>query len=95
MARCEKCGKETKDTFVTIYGEQRCDLCYDDYIMTDKGKVEYLVGLVSAGQLNIKDYDSDFLGHVAVCWKKYRDELCLTMKAIKIIEDKAHELGLL
>lgn len=94
MKRCEKCGKPIKEVYTTIYGENCCEHCYDDHLMTDKGKPEYLFGIVS-GQLNTNDYDSDFLGHVAVCWKKYRDELCLTMKAIKIIEDKAHELGLL
>ena len=94
MARCEKCGKATYDISVNLYGEQRCDLCYDDYLMTDRGKPEYLFGIVT-GQLELKDYDSDFLGHVAACWKKYRDQLKLTNTERRIIESTAIGMGLL
>ena len=94
MAYCVKCGKEIKELFVTAYGKIRCDICYDDYLMTDKGKVDYFVGLVN-GILSIEDYDADFLGYLSVCWRKYRNELGLTMQAIQEIEEKAKQLGLL
>lgn len=94
MERCVKCGKELRTFSETIYGEKRCVDCFDDYLMTDKGKPEYLLGIVS-GELDIEDYDADFLGHVAVCWRKYRDEFNLTLKDLYEIEAKARELGLL
>ena len=94
MERCAKCGKELKTFSETAYGEKRCPDCFDDHLMTDKGKVEYLIGLCT-GELEMKDYDADFLGHVAVCWCKYRDELDLTLSQLFKIEEKARALGLL
>lgn len=95
MERCTKCSKILdKEFFKTLYGEVRCADCYDDYLMTDKGKVEYLIGLAS-GELELKDYDADFLGHVSVCWRKYKDELNLPLCFIKEVEEKACELGIL
>lgn len=94
MARCDKCGKALGAYSTTAYGEIRCVDCWDDYLMTDKGKVEYLIGLCN-GELDMKDYDADFLGYVGVCWKKYRDELDLVACEIRLIENKAAALGLL
>jgi hypothetical protein len=62
--------------------------------MTDKGKVEYLLGIVR-GEFPMDYYDADFLGYVAVCWRKYRDEFNLTLRDLYEIEAKAEELGLL
>ena len=94
MKCCVKCGKETENILTTVFGEDRCEFCYDDYLMTDKGKVEYFVGIVT-GDLLMEDYDADFLIHVAACWKKYRDELFLSIKTIRLVELEAVELGLL
>lgn len=94
MKRCAKCGKETENILTTVYGEDRCELCYDDYLMTDKGKAEYFVGIVT-GDLSIEDYDADFLCHVIACWRKYRDELILSIKTIRLIEMEAAKIGLL
>ena len=66
MKFCVKCGKPVDEPITTAYGDKRCPDCFDDYLMTDRGKVEYFIGLAN-GELNIKDFDADFLGHVAVC----------------------------
>ena len=94
MLRCDKCGTTSGEILPTVYGELRCERCYDDYLMTDRGKVEYLIGIVT-GALSIDDYDADFLGYVAVCWNRYRDELPLSNKDIAEIEILAAYLGLL
>lgn len=94
MERCEKCSKTLGEHFVTAYGEKRCEDCWDDYLMTDRGKVEYFIGICKE-DYPISDFDADFLGHVAVCWIKYRDELNMTLPEINRIETKARELGLL
>jgi DNA-directed RNA polymerase subunit RPC12/RpoP len=94
MIHCSKCWKEIENIFITAYGEARCEDCYDDYLMTDKGKVEYFIGIVT-GELPISDYDADFLGHVSVCWRKYRDELPMSNKDIAQLEIQAICLGLL
>lgn len=92
--KCDKCGKLVGEHFRTSYGEKRCETCYDDHLMTDKGKVEYFIGLAE-GDLVIDDYDADFLGHVSACWQKYRWELNLTVRDLKHIEDNAKFIGLL
>jgi hypothetical protein len=94
MERCAKCGKVLRSFSRTAYGENRCLDCFDDYLMTDKGKVEYLIGIVE-GELDLKDYDADFLGLVAVCWNKYKEKLNLSIPKIIEIETKAEQLGIL
>lgn len=94
MERCAKCGKELRTFSRTAYGENRCLDCWDDYLMTDKGKVEYLIGLTT-GELDLKDYDADFLGHVAVCWNKYKEQLNISIQQIIAIEEKAECMGIL
>ena len=94
MERCAKCGKELRTFSRTAYGENRCLDCFDDYLMTDKGKVEYLIGIVK-GELDIKDYDADFLGYVAVCWNKYKEQLNISVQEIITLEEQAEVLGIL
>lgn len=95
MEYCAKCGKPLEgEFFKTAYGEERCTDCYDDYLMTDKGKVEYLIGIVRE-DFPMYDFDADFLGHVVVCWKKYKDQLNMKLPEINRIEAKARVLGLL
>jgi hypothetical protein len=62
--------------------------------MTDKGKVEYLVGIVR-GDYPMDYFDADFLGHVATCWRRYIYEINLTDDEMAEIEAKAVALGLL
>lgn len=94
MERCAKCGKVLRTFSRTAYGENRCPECFDDYLMTDRGKVEYLIGITS-GELDIEDYDADFLGHVAVCWNKYKEKLNISIQQVIAIEEKAEQLGIL
>ena len=43
---CEKCAKQTNDTLVNVFSEELCEDCWDDYLMTDRGKLEYFIGIV-------------------------------------------------
>lgn len=94
MKHCIKCDRKVPDLFTSLYGETMCEFCWDEYLMTDKGKVEYLVGIVR-GDYPMEYYDADFLGHVVVCWNKYRCELKITNGELMHIEEKAREIGLL
>ena len=91
---CAKCGKPLGSYSTTAYGEVRCLDCFDDHLMTDRGKVEYFIGLCT-GELEMKDYDADFLGHVSVCWQKYRAQLDMSIAEVNLLEAKAKELGIL
>ena len=94
MERCCKCGKLLDEVLITAYGEKRCENCWDDYLMTDMGKVEYFVGICRE-DYPMSDFDADFLGWVSSCWNKYRDHLHFSENKIRGIEAKARELGLL
>jgi hypothetical protein len=94
MARCEKCGKESNVCCVTAFGDTRCEDCLIDHLMTDRGKVEYMISLCQ-GEASMDEYDADYLGHIVSCWKKYRGELVLSPKDFNWIETRARELGLL
>jgi DNA-directed RNA polymerase subunit RPC12/RpoP len=94
MKHCIKCNRKVDDLFESLYGETMCEYCWDDYLMTDKGKVEYLVGIVR-GDYPMDYFDADFLGHVATCWRRYIYEINLTDDEMAEIEAKAVALGLL
>jgi len=94
MSLCEKCEKRTNDVFINVFDETLCEDCWDDYLMTDRGKLEYFIG-IAKGDLPISDYDADFLGHVATCWNKYKEELNYFKTIIESIETKAKNIGLL
>ena len=95
MELCAKCGKQLNgEFFKTIYGEFRCSNCYDDYLMTDHGKAEYILG-IAKGDFPMSDFDADFLGYASVCWNKYRDEFDLTLLDLYEIEAEARKIGIL
>ena len=96
MERCAKCGKEKLTSFeITAYGEVRCEDCYDDYLMTDRGQVKYFIDIASSNNFNPLDYDADWLGHVVNCWNRYKDELALSARFIKELEENAKRFGIL
>ena len=92
IENCSKCYREFdyNDLQMTAFGEQLCDECWEEYLLTDKGTVEYMIGF-AYGQLSPKFFDADFLGHVSTCWKKYCNELTLFKAEIKYIENWARE----
>lgn len=92
--KCDICGKSVGEHFRTSYGEKCCEHCYDDHLMSDKGKVEYFIGIVE-GDLPIEDYDADFLGHMSACWQKYRWDVHMSVRDLIDLEDKAIQMGLL
>lgn len=94
MAICSNCGKKTYDVLETAYGEVRCEDCWDDYLMTDSGKVEYFLGIVR-GDYSMSDFDADFLCHVSACWRKYRWYVHVSARDLRDLEDKAIQMGLL
>lgn len=94
MKHCIKCNRKVDDLFKSLYGETMCEYCWDDYLMTDRGKVEYFVGLCNK-DYPMSDFDADFVGHVAVCWVEHKHELKLDASEIEAIEAKAKALGIM
>ena len=92
---CANCDKTLGgDSFKTDYGDQLCEDCWDDYICTEAGKLEYLIGICS-GDLPVEEFDADFLGEVAKSYRVNFDKLELTSEQKAALEEKALELGIL
>lgn len=91
---CDACSNPKHDKLLTAYGTELCEDCWDDYLMTDEGKVEYLIGLCN-GDYSMEEFDADFLGHVVVCWNTYRERFTMTIGDICRVESFARTHGLL
>lgn len=94
--RCTNCNTKTgRDNFFkTAYGDWLCEDCWDDYICTEAGRLEYLIG-ICYGDLPVEEFDADFLYEVAKSYKINYDKLDLTPAQLAEIEQKATELGIL
>ena len=93
--RCANCDKTLGgDSFKTAYGDLLCEDCWDDYICSEAGRLEYLIGICS-GDLPVEEFDADFLGEVAKSYRINFDKLELTREQKAALEEKALELGIL
>lgn len=92
--RCANCDKTGGEFLKTAYGDFLCEDCWDDYICSDVGKLEYLIGICRE-DYPADDFDAEFLGEVAVSWMTHYNLLDLPAEEIAAIEEKAKELGLL
>jgi hypothetical protein len=94
MTYCANCGAHRKELLKTAYGDFICEDCWDDYISTDAGKLEYLIGICNE-DYPMSEFDADFLGEVAISWKKHSLMLNFTPEERFCIEEKARKLKLL
>ena len=93
--KCANCDKTRSKSFImTAYGEILCEDCWDNYICTEAGMLEYLIGIYK-GELPIEEFDADFLCSVAKSWLANNEALDLTDEKRAEIEDKVKELGIL
>lgn len=93
---CTECGEYLccGKYYNTAYGERLCPDCYDDYLFTDEGKVEYVIGIVE-GDYPMNSFDADFLGEIGVQWNKHKKYFELDSAIIEDIEKRARFIGLL
>jgi recombinational DNA repair protein (RecF pathway) len=93
--RCANCDKTLSgDFFKTAYGDLLCEDCWDEYICSDAGKLEYLIGICH-GDLPVEEFDAEFLGEATKSFLENKNLLDLTSMELTEIALKAHELGLL
>jgi recombinational DNA repair protein (RecF pathway) len=93
--RCANCDKTLGgDSFKTAYGDWLCEDCWDEYINTEAGRLEYLIG-ICAGDLPVDEFDAEFLCEVAKSWMIHYNMLDFTPQQRAEIEEKARELGIL
>lgn len=91
---CTNCGKTEGELLKTAYGDRLCEDCWDEYILTEAGLLEYLIGICN-GDYPMSDFDADFLGRVIMSWIQNSNNLDLTPAQREEIFIKARELKLL
>lgn len=91
---CCFCNGSKIAAFKTAYGDFLCEDCWDEYICTDEGRLEYLIGICK-GEYSACAFDADFLCDVVESWKKNRDKLALPADSVLFIESVAKSKGLL
>ena len=92
--RCANCDKTRGEFLKTAYGDFLCEDCWDDYINTETGRLEYLIAICN-GDCPIDEFDAEFLGEVAKSYMINYDKLDYTPQQRFELEEKARELGLL
>lgn len=94
MGYCANCGLTRRELLKTAYGDYICEDCWDEYICTDAGKLEYLIGICN-NDYPMSDFDADFLCEVIMSWRAHSRMIDFTPQQRFEIEEKAHKLGLL
>ena len=91
---CDKCWKPSRERLLTAFGALVCENCWDEYLLTPDGKVEYLIG-IAREDYPASEFDSDFLGFAAFQWNKNKNQFDMSTDEINIIQNKLISLGLL
>lgn len=91
MQRCPRCGKPLFEFFKAACGLVLCGECWDEYIFTEEGKLEYLLG-ICRGEYAATEFDNDFLKEVARSWEANKRILqdCVPNALYVKAEAKAH-----
>ena len=91
---CTNCGKTHCEFLKTAYGDMLCEDCWDDYICTEAGMLEYFIG-ICRGDYPAEEFDADFLGAAVKSYQINYNLLDFTAEQLTELENKAKELGLL
>ena len=96
MNCCTNCYRpeDECELLKTTYGDMLCEDCWDDYICSDAGKLEYFIGFCRE-DYHPDEFDADFVYDAVKSYRINYDQLELTDKQRLELEEKAKELGLL
>jgi hypothetical protein len=93
--RCANCDKPLGgDSFKTAYGDWLCEDCWDDYICSDVGRLEYFIGFCRE-DYHPDEFDADFVYEAVKSYRINYNQLDFTAEQLTELENKAKELGLL
>lgn len=71
---CVKCKNVLGEHMLTAYGEPICTDCWDSYICTPEGKLEYLIG-ICLGDYPATEFDNEFLLEVVASWNEHKEQV--------------------
>ena len=92
--KCVNCEKTKGEFFKTAYGDTLCEDCWDDYICTEAGMLEYFLGFCRE-DYHPDEFDADFVREAVKSYRINYDKLDLTDTQRYELEKNAKELGLL
>lgn len=94
MLRCFKCDKALGEYLLTAYGNAVCEDCWDKYICSKEGKLEYLIG-ICRGEYPATEFDDEFLLEVVKSWDENKNLVKphIPESLFKMVEIKAQVLG--
>ena len=92
--KCANCDKTQGEFLKTAYGDFLCEDCWDDYICSETGKLEYFIGFCRE-DYHPDEFDADFVGEVIKSYRINYEKLDFTAEQLTELEHKAKELGLL
>lgn len=84
MERCIKCLEPRY--IENAYGEVLCEECWEDYLTTERGLVEYFICLAE-GRTKHEYYDADFLGEALISYIKNKQLLKLDKNEATALEN--------
>ena len=90
---CDKCLTRASNLILNTYGVLLCEECWDEYINTPAGKVEYLIGIAKA-EYPASEFSADFICYTVIQWYKNRSQLDMSDKEIEEIENKLKRIRL-
>lgn len=71
---CSHCEESNVNVQKNAYGEYLCADCWVDYLTTDKGLVEYYIGIAN-GTYSKDSFSTDDLADIAASWSNNTNEL--------------------
>ena len=92
--KCVNCEKTSGEFLKTAYGDYLCEDCWDDYICSEVGMLEYFIG-ICRGDYPTSEFDADFLYEAVKSYRINYEKLDFTAEQLTELEHKAKELGLL
>ena len=94
MLRCSKCDKAVGEYLLTAYGDAVCEDCWDEYICSNEGKLEYLIG-ICRGDYPATEFDDEFLLEAVESWNENKNLVKphIPEQLFKMVEIKAQVLG--
>lgn len=91
---CANCDETKAVLLKTAYGDFLCEDCWDDYICSEAGRLEYFIGFCRE-DYHHDEFDADFVYEAVKSWKTNYSVLDFTPQQRFELEEKARELGLL
>jgi hypothetical protein len=92
MVRCNKCNKALGEYLLTAYGDAICEDCWDEYVCSREGKLEYLIG-ICRGDYPATDFDDEFLLEAVESWNENKNLVALPKQLFTLAEINAQVLG--